>query len=78
MWNLAFSLTIQHRAAAFKVYYTVRSFITFHGIFMAGGYDLGEESIWKRTIEKSSEEEASSEEEEISEEEESSEENSFW
>ena len=51
MWNLAFSLTIQHRAAAFKTYYTIRSFITFHGIFMADGYDLGEESIWKRTIE---------------------------
>ena len=51
MWNLAFSLTILHRAAAFKTYYTIRSFITFHGIFMADGYDLGEESVWKRTIE---------------------------
>ena len=46
MWNLAFSLTIQHRAAAFKAYYTIRSFITFHGMFMANGYDLGEESVW--------------------------------
>ena len=46
MWNLAFSLTIQHRAAAFKAYDTIRSFITFHGIFMANGYDLGEESVW--------------------------------
>ena len=42
MWNLAFSLTIQHPAAAFKVYYKIRSFITFHGMFMADGY--GEES----------------------------------
>ena len=36
MWNLAFSFTIQHRAAAFKAYYTIRSFITFHGIFFHG------------------------------------------
>ena len=50
MWNLAFSLTIQHRAAAYKTYYTIRSFITFHGIFMAGGYDLDEESVWKGII----------------------------
>ena len=48
MWNLAFSLTIQHRAAAFKAFYTIRSFITFHGIFMTDGYDLGEVSIWKK------------------------------
>ena len=41
MWELAFSLTIQHRSAAFKAYYTIRSYITFHGIFMADGYDLG-------------------------------------
>mgnify|MGYP000517299244 CR=1 FL=1 len=47
MWNLAFSFTIQHRAAAFKAYYTIRSFITFHGIFMGPGYDLGDESIWR-------------------------------
>ena len=46
MWNLAFSLTSQHPAAAFKAYYTIRPFITFHGIFMAKGYDLGEESVW--------------------------------
>jgi hypothetical protein len=70
MWELAFSLTIQHRAAAFKAYYTIRSFITFHGIFMTDGYDLGEVSIWKRAIEKSSEEESS--------EEERFEEDSFW
>ena len=50
MWNLAFSFTIQHRAAAYKAYYTIRSFITFHGMFMAKGYDLGEESIWNRCL----------------------------
>ena len=38
MWELAFSLTIQYRPVAFKVYYTIRSFITFHDIFMARGY----------------------------------------
>ena len=47
MWNLAFSFTIAHRGAAFKAYYAIRSFITFHGIFMASGYDLGEYgNIW--------------------------------
>ena len=50
MWNLAFSFTIQHPAAAFKAYNTIRSFITFHGIFMADGYYLGEKSVWKREI----------------------------
>ena len=34
MWNLAFSFTIKHRVAAFKAYYAIRSFITFHGIFI--------------------------------------------
>ena len=48
MWNLAFSLTVQHPAAAFKAYYTIRSFITFHGIFMVDGYGLGDESVWKK------------------------------
>jgi ankyrin repeat protein len=48
MWNLAFFFTIQHRGAAFKAYHTIRSFITFHGIFMGPGYDLGEGSVWKR------------------------------
>ena len=38
MWNLAFSFTIQHRAAAFKAFYAIRPFITFHGIFMVRGY----------------------------------------
>ena len=37
MWELAFSLVIQNRSVAFKAYYTIRSFITFHGIFMARG-----------------------------------------
>ena len=45
MWNLAFCFTIAHRGASFKAYYAIRSFITFHGIFMAPGYELGEDSV---------------------------------
>ena len=48
MWELAFSFTIQYPAAAFKAYYTIRSFITFHGIFMVDGYGLGDESVWAK------------------------------
>jgi len=47
-WNLAFCLTLKAKVPAFKVYYKVRSFITYHGIFMAPGYDLGKESIWRK------------------------------
>ena len=46
MWNLAFFFTIKYCAAAFKAYYAVRSFITFHGIFMGPGYALGDKSLW--------------------------------
>jgi hypothetical protein len=49
-WNLAFCLTLKAKVPAFRVYYKVRSFITYHGIFMASGYDLGDESIWKREL----------------------------
>ena len=47
MWNLAFCFTITHRAASFKAYYSIRSFITFHGIFMAPGYEMGEDSVFE-------------------------------
>ena len=48
LWNLAFFFTIKHGGAcAFKTYGTIRSFITFHGIFMAPGFDLGVESVWR-------------------------------
>lgn len=48
MWKLAFLFTIKYGGvSAFKTYYTIRSFITFHGIFMGPGYDLGQKSIWK-------------------------------
>ena len=49
-WNLAFCLTLKAKVPAFRVYYKVRSFITYHGIFMASGYDLGDESIWKKEL----------------------------
>ena len=48
MWNVAFCLTLKAKVPAFRVYYKVRSFITYHGIFMASGYDLGKESIWRK------------------------------
>ena len=41
MWNLAFVLTLKHRYIAFKLFYMIRSFITYKGIFMALGYDRG-------------------------------------
>ena len=50
MWNLAFYFTIKHREAAFKAYYAVRSFITFNGIFMGPGYDLGDGSLWRTSL----------------------------
>jgi hypothetical protein len=47
-WSLAFCLTLKAKVPAFKVYYKVCSFITFNGIFMAPGYDLGKKSIWRK------------------------------
>ena len=41
MWNLAFSLAVSHRVVAFKVYYFIRSFITWNGFFMGPGYECG-------------------------------------
>ncbi len=49
MWNLALVLAIKHPAIAFRTHQRIRSFVTFHGIFMGPGYDLGDGSIWKRT-----------------------------
>ena len=46
MWNLACVLAMKHPAIAFRTYHRVRSFVTFHGIFMGPGYGLGEGSIW--------------------------------
>ena len=48
MWNLAFCIAIAHHGASFRAYYTIRSFITFHGIFMAPGYGMGEDSVYER------------------------------
>ena len=44
--KLPSKFTIAHRGAAFKAYYVIRSFITYNGIFMAPGYELGEDTIW--------------------------------
>ena len=50
MWNLGFVLAVKHPAIAFRTYQRIRSFVTFHGIFMGPGYDLGKESIWRLLI----------------------------
>ena len=50
MWHVAFLFTAKGgrvNAIAFKLYHTVRSFVTYRGIFMAPGYDLGRDSVWK-------------------------------
>ena len=57
MWNLAFSFTITYRVAAFKAYYAIRSFITYNGIFMGPGYDLGDGSVWRKVVKSESDEE---------------------
>ena len=47
MWNLGFVLAVKHPAIACGTYHMIRSFVTYHGIFMGPGYDLGEASIWR-------------------------------
>jgi hypothetical protein len=64
MWNLAFSFTIKYRVAAFKAYYSIRSFITYNGIFMGPGYDLGDGSVWRKVVCSTSSSESSDEEDE--------------
>ena len=46
MWRIAFLLTWQYRGVAFKAFYKIQSFVTFHGIFMAKGYELGPRNVW--------------------------------
>ena len=48
MWNLGFVLAVKHPAIAFGTFHKIRSFVTFHGIFMGPGYGLGEGSIWRK------------------------------
>ena len=50
MWNLAFVLAVKHPAIAFGTYQRIRSFVTFHGIFMGPGFDLGAASIWRKNM----------------------------
>ena len=46
MWCVGFFLSWQYPEAAFKTYRSIRSFITYNGIFMAREFKLGNESIW--------------------------------
>ena len=50
MWDLGFVLAVKHPTIAFTTYERIRSFVTFHGIFMGPGYDLGKKSIWRKVI----------------------------
>jgi hypothetical protein len=47
MWNLGVVLAVKYPAIAFTTYQRIRSFVTYHGIFMGPGYDLGGRSIWR-------------------------------
>ncbi len=47
MRHVAWFLDQKCPEATFKAYYAMRSFITYNGIFMGPGYDLGDESIWR-------------------------------
>ena len=46
MKKLAFSCALKYKDAAFNVFSTIRSFVTYKGIFMAHGYDIGQISAW--------------------------------
>ena len=48
MWHVAWFLDQKCPEATFKAYCAIRSFITFHGIFMGLGYHLGDDSVWRR------------------------------
>ena len=50
MWNLGFVSTKKPPAIAFRTYRRIRSFVTFHGIFIGPGYDQGKESIWRKVV----------------------------
>ena len=41
MWNLAFVLATKYRVVAFKAFFIIRSFISYNGMFMGPGYDIG-------------------------------------
>jgi hypothetical protein len=47
MWGLGFALAVKHPAIAFGAYRRISAFVTFHGIFMGPGYNLGEKSVWR-------------------------------
>ncbi len=47
MWHVAWFLDQKCPEATYKAYCAIRSFITFHGIFMGPGYGLGDGSVWR-------------------------------
>ena len=52
MWNLAFFFNKQRWCDCICCNHAIRSFITFHGIFMGPGYDLCDGSVWRKLTEK--------------------------
>ena len=48
LWNLGVVLAVKYPAIAFGTHRRIRSFVTFHGIFMEVGYCLGKGSVWMR------------------------------
>eukprot|EP00938_MAST-03A_sp_MAST-3A-sp1_P002388 g2388.t1 len=51
LWSLAFILTKAYGGAtAYKIYYAVHPFITYHGMFMGPGYEVGDTSNSKRRL----------------------------
>ena len=49
MWNLGFVLALKHRLGVIRksMFYNIRSFVTYRGIFMAPEFGLGDTSVWK-------------------------------
>ena len=49
LYHVAFCFAFKHSGnTAFNAFSSIRSFITYHGVFMAPGFDRGKRSIWTR------------------------------
>ena len=48
MWNLGFGLAVKYPAIACGTFQRLRAFVTFDGIFMRPGYELGSGCVWDR------------------------------
>ena len=44
--KIALFFILQYPTAAFKAFFSFRSFVTYHGIFMTPDYGSGKESVW--------------------------------